>query len=68
MPREPEFYICPVCFDTSDHAEHCHVLMIPVKAGEPGDELRKPLIGQDGRIVNPAPIWFLKAQKEIRNA
>lgn len=68
MPSEPEFYICTVCFETSDHAEHRHGLMIPVVAGEPGDELRKPLINQNGRIVNPAPRWFLEALKENRDA
>lgn len=64
MSQEPAFFICTVCFKTSDNAEQCHVLMIPVVAGEPGDELRKPLINQEGRIVNPAPLWFIKAKQE----
>jgi hypothetical protein len=64
MSKEPEFFIWTICFDTSTTAEHCHVLMIPVVPGEPGDELRKPLTNQSGRIVNPAPKWFLKAKQE----
>lgn len=65
MKQKPEFFICTVCFKTSENTEQCHVLMIPVVAGEPGDELRKPLTNQDGRIVNPAPLWFLKATQEL---
>jgi hypothetical protein len=65
MSQQPEFYICTVCFETSDSPEHCHVPMIPAYVGEPGDEIRKPLINQKGRIVNPAPRWFLEGKEQI---
>lgn len=67
MSEEIEFYICTVCFKIREQAEQCHIFMVPVKAGKPGDETRKPLTDAEGRLVTHAPRWFLEASQQVRS-
>ena len=61
------FYICPTCFYASEipRYDHEHALLC-VYPGLPGDERRKPVTDQYGRILSPAPRWFHEALKEGR--
>ena len=57
-----KFYICTICFKTSEAEEECHVLMVPVQESKMEDEARKP-IEENGRLVTHAPRWFIEAQQ-----
>jgi len=56
------FYLCPVCFETSESGVEYHRhQMIRCDAGQPGDERRKPLVDDSGQLKSRAPRWFLEA-------
>jgi hypothetical protein len=62
MNTSHTFYICPICFTVCDEWRECHDRpMILCDAGEPGDERRKPLRDNTGRLISHAPRWFLEA-------
>lgn len=55
-------YICPTCFETSARKEKSHLHpMLLCNIGELGDECRKPVKDQYGRLVSRAPRWYLEA-------
>ncbi len=59
------FYLCTICFKTSENEEECHTMMVPVTGASFEDRQRKPL-EEDGRLTTHAPRWFLTAsQKKI---
>lgn len=61
------FYICPNCFYASDIPDESHEhALLRVDPGPPGDERRKPVIDQSGRILSPAPLWFHEAFYQTR--
>jgi hypothetical protein len=65
MTRDCEFYICPVCFMTSETPVECHDhWMIHCDAFDLADERRKPLMGPRGRLRSRAPRWFVEAVRE----
>ncbi|HLF25264.1 MAG TPA: hypothetical protein VJG32_02915 [Anaerolineae bacterium] len=56
------FYLCPVCFRCSEVEDECHAhRMVVCDAGEWGDERRKPIVDEIGRMHTRAPRWFLEA-------
>ena len=57
------FYLCTICFKTSEAEEECHTLMIPVSGVNLKDQQRRPL-EEDGQLVTHAPRWFISASKE----
>ncbi len=62
MNLDSNFYICPICFKTSEvPGTHHGLIMIHYEARYQGRETRKPLMDITGRVLNPAPIWFLRA-------
>jgi hypothetical protein len=67
MKASSAFYICPLCFYASgiEDGQHEHPLL-HVDPGLPGDERRKPLLADNGRILNPAPGWFSVAVRRAR--
>ncbi len=56
------FYLCTICFKTSENEEECHMMMVPVTGASFEDQQRKP-IEEDGRLITHAPRWFLTASK-----
>jgi hypothetical protein len=62
MRKDCEFYICPICFKTSDepgtHHEH---EMIFCKSLPLGDDQLKPIRDLRGDLKSRAPRWFLEA-------
>ncbi|HSG15658.1 MAG TPA: hypothetical protein VLE70_04975 [Anaerolineae bacterium] len=62
MRRDCEFYICPVCFATSEEpGEHHDHQMIFCKQLPVGDDKLKPVMDIDGDLRTRAPRWFLEA-------
>ena len=65
MREDCEFYICPVCFATSEepgqHHDHDMVFcqQLPV-----GDERLKPIKDLEGDLKTRAPRWFLEAVRD----
>lgn len=56
------FYLCLTCFAVSQTEDECHgQRMIRCDAGRPGDERRKPVLDNRGRMKSRAPRWFLEA-------
>jgi hypothetical protein len=56
------FYICPVCFVTSDEpGEHHDRRMVHCEELPVGDDRLKPIINSDGDLKSHAPRWFLEA-------
>lgn len=56
------FYMCSVCFEISQEGLICHGRpMMHCDAGEAGSARRKPMTDQSGRMLSPAPRWFLEA-------
>jgi len=54
------FYICPTCFDVSEHLLECHGhLMVLCNAENPED--CKPLMDSSGELKTRAPRWFINA-------
>ncbi|MBI2935717.1 MAG: hypothetical protein HYY31_02750 [Chloroflexi bacterium] len=66
--REPAvIYICRYCFNVAEVAGRCHDLpMVRCQPPPPGDELSKPLVTPDGRILTRAPQWWLQALSRRR--
>jgi hypothetical protein len=65
MKRDCEFYICPVCFVTSETPVECHGhWMIRCDAFDLDDERRKPAMSPRGRLKSRAPRWFIEAVRE----
>ncbi|MDX1615622.1 MAG: hypothetical protein R3300_15020 [Candidatus Promineifilaceae bacterium] len=62
MRENCEFYICPVCFATSEapgrHHQHD---MVYCRELEAGDEELKPIRDVEGDLKTRAPRWFLEA-------
>lgn len=58
---ERNFFLCTICFKTSETEEECHTLMIPVRGETLVDQERRPL-EKDGRLITQAPSWFIAAQ------
>jgi len=62
MRKTCEFYICPICFTTSNQPgiHHNHEMIfcqqLPV-----GDDLLKPIRNLEGDLKTRAPRWFLEA-------
>ena len=65
MSREPKFYICPVCFNTSTTPDECHVTMVLSNAGDIGDEQRKPIKNRFGQFHSRAPRWFVEIANKV---
>jgi len=62
MNSDRFFYLCPVCFETSESDDQCHRhRMVLCDAGDLDDERREPLIGVNGQLNSRAPRWFLEA-------
>jgi len=67
MDQEQVFYICPKCFRVCETESECHEhLMVICETGHPGDEKRKPVIDNHGRLVSRAPLWYLEALSRER--
>jgi hypothetical protein len=67
MEQEQVFYICPKCFRVCETEAKCHEhLMVICETGHPGDEIRKPVLDQNGRLVSRAPRWYLEALSRER--
>lgn len=62
MNANTTFYLCPICFETSEveAKQHGHP-MLRCDAGQPGDERRKPVMDERGNLKSRAPRWFLEA-------
>ena len=61
MNSDSKFYICPICFKTSElPGTHHGRDMVHCDPRSQGQELCKPAMDADGRVLNPAPLWFLK--------
>lgn len=65
MSDEIEFYICQMCFRTSEKGEVCHSTMIPVVSGKPGDSRRKPIKNNYGKYFSRAPMWYHQSSSPI---
>jgi hypothetical protein len=64
---ESGFYLCSVCFLTSEYRLECHGhWMILCDALEANDERRKPEMTARGRLKSRAPRWFTEALREHR--
>jgi hypothetical protein len=69
LQKQPEkqtrrFYICPTCFDVSEHLIECHGhLMVACNAENPED--CKPLMDRNGELKTRAPRWFINAVARI---
>lgn len=61
--EKPTFYICPVCFNTSEVPKTCHVEMISCDAENPED--CKPVKNQYGQYHSRAPLWFVRAVSKL---
>lgn len=62
MREDCEFYICPICFTTSEKAgEHHNHEMVFCKQLPVGHEQLKPIIDLEGDLKTRAPRWFLEA-------
>lgn len=62
MKSATAFYLCRMCFKVSETEVVCHDHpMVLVDPGEEGDERRKPLLDEEGRLKSQAPRWFLEA-------
>lgn len=61
------FYLCPTCFEATQDEEqgHRHGMLL-CDPGPPGDERRKPLADESGRLKTRAPRWFLEAVGWLR--
>ncbi len=56
------FYICPICFNTSETSAHCHGrAMIKYDACAVTGDQRKPVADSQGRFKSRAPRWFVEA-------
>jgi hypothetical protein len=56
------FYICPVCFATSEEpSEHHDRRMVHCEELPVGDDRLKPIINSEGDLKSDAPRWFLEA-------
>jgi hypothetical protein len=63
------FYLCPICFYASEIPDNSHEhALLRVDPGLPDDERRKPITGQNGQILSPAPRWFHEAIMQARTA
>jgi|GEM_PF-3520281 len=64
---EEIFYLCPTCFEVClvPREGHPH-RMLACRAGELGDERRKPPMDPHGRLLSRAPRWYLEAAARIR--
>ncbi|HCB50162.1 MAG: hypothetical protein AMJ56_15710 [Anaerolineae bacterium SG8_19] len=62
MRKDCEFYICPICFATSEEAgEHHNHEMVFCKQLPIGHVQLKPIIDLEGDLKTRAPRWFLEA-------
>ncbi|MCI0397160.1 MAG: hypothetical protein L0332_08455 [Chloroflexi bacterium] len=53
------FYICTVCFRTSETALECHGhRMVHCDGFLPGDPRLKPVMSRAGELKTRAPRWF----------
>lgn len=67
MDQKQVFYLCPICFRVCETEEECHEhQMVFCETGHPGDELRKPMMDNYGKMVSRAPRWYLEALKRDR--
>jgi hypothetical protein len=67
MTQEQIFYICPICFRVCETEAECHEhRMVICKTGKPGDDIRKPVTDDFGRLASRAPRWYLDALKRAR--
>jgi hypothetical protein len=68
MDQEQVFFICPICFRVCETESECHNhKMVICKAGQPGDERRKPVTDRFGNMASRAPLWYLEALTKERN-
>ncbi len=53
-------YMCEVCFAVSDKPTlHHGQPMIECDAGCPGDDVTRPVVDEQGRILTHAPKWWV---------
>ena len=56
------FYLCPICFATSETAASCHErAMIQYNACQHDARQRRPVVDSAGRLKASAPRWVLEA-------
>jgi hypothetical protein len=55
-----DFYLCTMCFNTSETPRICHNRPMAHYPGHRADHL-KPPIDENGRLRNRAPLWFINA-------
>jgi len=68
MNQDCDFYICPVCFKTSESEGNCHATtMLHCASLQPGDEQLKPLMDAEGDLRSRAPRWFLENLRLAEN-
>ena len=61
MNEECDFYICTLCFSTSEDPASCHgQARVHCGTFKPGDIPLKPLMDDEGNLKSDAPRWFLK--------
>lgn len=64
MKSHKIFYICPICFNTSETSAHCHGrAMIKYDACLLTGDQRKPEADSQGRFKSRAPRWFVEASR-----
>lgn len=69
MDQDEILYICPICFRVCETEDECHEhVMVKCETGQPGDEKRKPLEDQYGKLVSRAPRWYLEALQRERKS
>jgi hypothetical protein len=62
MDQSQVLYICPKCFRVCETESECHAhRMVRCETGLPGDDRRKPVMDDHGRLVSRAPLWYLEA-------
>lgn len=63
MNTSTTFYICPICFETSETVLEGHKHpMIKVDLSTLSDDARRPVRDASGRLVSAAPRWFVDAK------
>jgi hypothetical protein len=61
MNEDCDFYICSICFNTSEEPGTCHSkMMVHCRSFQPGDFRLKPLMDKDGDLKTSAPRWFVQ--------
>jgi hypothetical protein len=66
MNPDESMYLCTTCFNASPTRADCHGRpMRRFDTGHPGDELRKPIADQTGRLESRAPRWFWQSMRQL---